>query len=58
MSLMSDQPATNTPVIDQLQRALADLKWKRDRNLKLDDAYEWLESAAVDVVDLYKPEGN
>jgi hypothetical protein len=52
----SDQP-TQTPVMDELQKALASLKWKRERNLKLDDAYEWLESAAVDVVDLYKPEG-
>jgi len=55
MSLMSDHPATITPVMDNLQKALENLKWKRDRSLKLDDAYEWLEGAAADVVELYKP---
>ena len=52
----ADQP-TQTPVMDELAKALANLQTKRQKNQKLDDAYEWLESAAVDVLDLYKPEG-
>ncbi len=54
MSLMSDQP-TQTPVMDELAKAIKLLRWCRKHNNKTDDAYEYLESAAVDVVDLYKP---
>ena len=55
MSLLSDLPISHTPVIDELAKALKLLRWCRKHNNKTDDAIEFLESAAVDVVDLYKP---